>query len=529
MRLPRSLLVMALLSACGPKEPPAPAAQPQSDGDQPAEVQWSAERAAELLDQSVSLLLKGTPEAARKALTKLEKLVENEPDMVEAIYNQGLAHQLAGEPKKAERRFLRATDISPEFAPAWQNLGALAEREGNLQGALGHYRAGLRTSPDNGDLQVGEIRVLRKLGRLEEAIQKSRTAIRTNGDNIGAYNNLGLIYLAQGKLELAQFVYERAEQTVIGAKDDPLIEANLGRVYLAQEKTGAAREKFQRAISLDEKLVAPRLGLASLYMDDRDWDSTVETLTPALELDPKNPAIHVNLGIAYRGQGRFEDSIKAYNKALELDPSQLDIYLNLALVYGDSLNAFDDAFKALDTYQSKGGGRAELVAERRKELEVQKKRYERAQKRKQRAEENRRRREEDAKLAAAAEERLRKQKEEEARQAAEGAPAPPPPPPGGDAAGGGGEAPSDTPDAAAPPPPAPSANAAALGNPCSGLGQCGDPALECAHDAVCREVGTAGTFQAGVGCMQDTDCAFGLSCTSNQCAEPSAGPTPWGN
>jgi tetratricopeptide (TPR) repeat protein len=529
VRLPLSILVVAVLAACGPKEPPPPAAEAQAPTDQPAEAAWSAERATELLDQSVSLLLKGTPEAAKKALTKLDKIVENEPDMVEAIYNQGLAHQLAGEPKKAERRFLRATDISPEFAPAWQNLGALAEREGTLQAALGHYRAGLRTSPDDGALQVGEIRVLRKLGRLDEAIQKSRTAIRTNGDNIGAYNNLGLIYLAQGKLELAQFVYERAEQTVIGAKDDPLIEANLGRVYLAQEKKGAAREKFQRAIALDEKLVAPRLGLASLYMDDRDWDSTVETLTPALALDPTNPAIHVNLGIAYRGQGRFEDSIKAYNKALELDPSQLDIYLNLALVYGDSLSAFDDAIKALDTYQSKGGARSELVAERRKEIEVQKKRYERALKRKQRAEENRRRREEDAKLAAAAEERLRKQKEEEARQATQEAPAPPPPPGGG--ASGGGEPSPDSAGAAAPSPapPAPPANSASLGNPCSGLGQCGDPALECAHDSVCREVGTAGTFQAGVGCMQDTDCAFGLSCTNNQCAEASAGPTPWGN
>ncbi len=43
------------------------------------------------------------------------------------------------------------------------------------------------------------------------------------------------------------------------------------------------------------------MGLASLYMDDRDWDSTIETLTPAAELDPKNAAIQVNLGIAYRG------------------------------------------------------------------------------------------------------------------------------------------------------------------------------------------------------------------------------------
>ena len=514
------------LVACGPKEPaqtgPAPEAQPE----QPVEPQWSAERANELLEQAVSLLITGTPESAQKALNKLDKIVENEPDMLAAIYNQGLAQLALGETKKAERRFLRVTDIAPDYAAAWQNLGALAERTGNLTGAIRHYQAGLRSSPDNAELQVGEIRVLRKLRRYDEAIDKSRKAIRTNGDNIGAYNNLGLIYLAQGKLELAQFVYERAEQTVIGAKDDPLLEANLGRVYLAQGKRAPAREKFQKAIELDPKLVAPRLGLASLYMDDRDWESTEETLKPALELDPENPAIHVNLGIAYRGQGRFEDSIKAYNKALELDPAQLDIYLNLALVYGDSMNAFDEAFKALDTYVSKGGSRADVATARRSELEAQKKRFDRAQKRKQRAEESRRKREEDAKLAAAAEERLRKQKEEEARKAAEAGQAPPPPPPPG-----GGAAPAESGSSPAPPPPPPAApaNPASLGNPCSGLGQCGDASLECAQDAVCREVGTAGTFTAGVGCMQTSDCAFGLSCTNNQCAEAASGSTPWGN
>ncbi len=519
MRFLTPAVVLLALVACGPKEPPAPPpVVPTAEQAAPAKPAWSAARAEKQVDEAVSLLLSGTKENAAKANELLTEVVRNEPDMVEAIYNQGIAHQILGDGNEAKRRFLRATDLEPGFAPAWQNLGALSEREGQFQQALNYYKQGLARTPDDGDLQVAVIGALRKLGRDAEAIEQARNAIRTNGDNIGAYNNLGLVYLGQGKLELAQFVYERAEQVVLGAKDDPLIQANLGRVYLAQEKKGAARDKLTKAISLNEALIAPRMALASLYMDDRDWDSTIETLLPALALEPDNASIQVNLGIAYRGQGKYEDAIKAYKKALELDPRQVDVYLNLALIYGDSMNSYGDAFAALDSYDKGGGTRAALSAERRAEFEAQQKRYDRAQKRKQRADEQKRKREEDAKLAKAAEERLRKQKEEEERQANE---APPPPPP---------PAPAPAPDAggawggtAAP------ANSSALGTPCTARGACGDSALECANDAVCREVGTAGTFGQGVGCMQSADCAYGLTCNANQCAEGADGGTPWGN
>ncbi len=198
MRLLVSTLTVAALISCGPKAPPEPAAQAAPVPAAEQQPAWSKELAEEKVDAAVSLLLSGTPESASKALALLDEVVAKEPDMVVAIYNQGIAHQQLGELTKAERRFLRATDLDPAYAPAWQNLGALAERTGDLQRALAHYRSGLRDAPDAGELLVGEIRVLRKLGRLDEAIQQARSAIRTNGDNIGAYNNLGLIYLSQG-------------------------------------------------------------------------------------------------------------------------------------------------------------------------------------------------------------------------------------------------------------------------------------------------------------------------------------------
>jgi tetratricopeptide (TPR) repeat protein len=387
----------------------------------PAFIELTPEMIEARVNEAAAWLTTGQTDQASSALDALKELSVEAPDLAEIPYNMGIAYEILGNENEARKRYLRATDIDPSLGEAWLNLGALAERDNDLNRALQAYRAGLRNAPDNPELIVGVIGVLRKLGQHDDAISEARSALAKNANNVNAYNNLGLVYIEQGNLDLAQFIYQKALTDIVGAEQNALIHANLGQVFLLQDKTGNARIEFEKALELQPDLVAAKMFLAQLHMDNRNWVETASVLEEALLIEPENPAIHVNLGISYRGLGQLERAQSAYEKALELEPANPDPYLNLAILFSDHMQAYDAALQALETYQTQGGTRAELAEQWDSEIRKEQKKYERAQERKKRREESKQR-EEIARQAAereAAEEAARLAEEESARLAEE--------------------------------------------------------------------------------------------------------------
>lgn len=569
-----ALLALGLwfsLSGCAPKAPPpspspvaepataAPPAAPDPAASTGAPAQTADEQRGELL----RLLESKSPDDARAAIEKLNRLAAERPEDARIPYNQGVAWLTIGDAGEARKRFLRATDVDPKLGAAWLNLGALSERAGELDRAAQSYQAGLRYSPDDNSLAVAYAGVLRQQRKYEEAERLCRDVVRRDSNNIRAYDELGQIFIARGDYGLAKFVYDRAFYSVPGAQDDPAMHAHFGQVLLATSNKVKAREEMEKAVAMDPGLVSARLTLSGFHMDNHDWNATLATLEPARDLAPNNASIRMNLGAAYRGLGRVEDAKASWEKALELDPANPDPLLNLAILYGDTLKDYPLALSTIDAYLAKGGTRTALAKDWRAALEEAKKRFDRAQELKKRKDEQRKKAEERERLAAEAAARIkaeeeaaaRQQQEEAARGAQQPAPAPTPdtaaatPVPAAPAPDPAqqqwppAQEPTPAPPAAVPAPaqePAPAAadpwggspaaaNPSAIGKACSARGGCGDPGLECAQDAVCRQAGATGTYGEGIGCVVSADCAFGLICNANACATPAAAPAPGGD
>ena len=293
--------LVLVLAACGGKTPPqaAPDAAAAAAADSLLTTDERVARAAALLTTKKEA-------DARSALGDLLPLLVTEPERSDIPFNMGLAYHQLGDAPNARKHYLRATAIEPGLGAAWLNLGALSEQGGQYRRALQHYRAGLQNAPEMGELVVGTIGILRKMNRHDEAIREAKAALAKDANNIDVYNNLGLVYIDQGKPDLAQFIYQKALNTIDGADNNATIHANLGRTFLAKDSPWDAKGELERALELDPDLVAAMVYLSHLALDDHDWARAAELLERAASVDPMSADIQMNLGIAYRGLGQYE-------------------------------------------------------------------------------------------------------------------------------------------------------------------------------------------------------------------------------
>ena len=546
-------ILIALSVACGGKKAPD-AAPAQAGTSAAAEMLTPDQRIA----RAAAWLTTKRTEDAQRALDDLKTLQIEEPDRVEVPFNIALAYHQLGDFLNARKFYLRTTAIEPSVGAAWLNLGALAEEGGQYRRALQHYRAGLQNDPTTSDLVVGIIGVLRQMGQHEEAIREAKAALGRDANSIDVYNNLGLVYIDMNKPDLAQFIYQKALNSIDGAENNPTLHANLGRTYLAKGKPWNAKQELERALELDPELVPAMMYLASLAMDDHDWQKTADLLEKAVGLEPGNASIHLNLGIAYRGLGQYELARKEYEEALQLEPENPDPHINIGLLLGNYADDFDGAIVAIQSYRSRGGAHQATANTLLTDFQKRKQDFEADVARKAKREDDRKKREEESRLAAEyeatqaqwrEEQAQKEQQEEEARQRAEAAaaaamgaaPAPAPVEPNESTPAS--EAPvTSVPVASPAPAPAPAPASSPASDPAGGnvwgapaasapatqTPEPEPPAANVPSAPVSPPAATArGSRQVGAPCAQDNQCVEGLVCAGGSCAgnaPPTAAP-----
>jgi tetratricopeptide (TPR) repeat protein len=135
-------------------------------------------------------------------------------------------------------------------------------------------------------------------------------------------NNLGILYKAQGKLQEAETMYQRAlagKETALGPDHSSTLATvnNLGNLYADQGKLQEAETMYQRALAGYETALGP------------DHSSTLATVN--------------NLGNLYADQGKLQEANTMYQRALAgyktaLGPDHTDTLMtvnNLGNLYAD--------------------------------------------------------------------------------------------------------------------------------------------------------------------------------------------------
>ena len=181
-------------------------------------------------------------------------------------------------------------------------------------------------------------------GRVDEAIEHYRSAIRVRADDAFAYNNLGYALAVQGRIDdaLAQFgAALRIEP------DHPEAHNNMGNALMRLERVDEAIEHYRAAVRSKPRYADAYNNLAGALVAQGRQAEALVSLEEAVRLDPGYADAHYNLGIILAGAGRLDDAVRQYEETLRLRPASPGAHNNLGEVLM-RLGRTDDAIRHFD-------------------------------------------------------------------------------------------------------------------------------------------------------------------------------------
>ena len=268
-----------------------------------------------------------------KALTTLEPLLALDKPDAQALAFAGEAHLQAGNAAKAESYFAQAAKINPDDARS-RTVLALAQ-----------------LSRGAGDVAFGELQNIAESDK-------------------GATANLALIsaFMRRNELDRALKAIDDLEKK---QPDKPLASNLRGRVHLARKDVAAARQSFEKALTIDPMFFPAASSLAALDLAEKKPDDAKKRFEAMLTREPKNAQALLALAGLKAGSGATKEEVTAsLKKVVETIPDQvaprlvlIDHYLSLkefkqaAVVAQDASTTFPERVEVLEAL-----GRAQLAS-----------------------------------------------------------------------------------------------------------------------------------------------------------------------
>lgn len=140
----------------------------------------------------------------------------------------------------------------------------------------------------------------------------------------GIILNQGANFLAAGKIDEAIKAFQKALKL-----DNQIVAAhfNLGLAYIQKEDTKNAISHFKETIVLKPNDFEAYNNLGNLYMNQNEFDQALYCFQKATIINPYLAEGFYNLGVAYMSKGQYPQAIKSYKTSLKIYP-QNSIVLN---------------------------------------------------------------------------------------------------------------------------------------------------------------------------------------------------------
>jgi len=174
---------------------------------------------------------------------------------------------------------------NPTCWMAHNNLGIVLKEKGRLPEAIDHCRQALRIDPDRPEAHVNLAIALMAQGKVEEAVDHYNEALRIEPDYAPAHYNLGLHLKRNGLLNEA---VPHFEAVVRIWPEDADAQLNLGTTYLGLERLQDAERQLSAALRLRGRKNAEftHFNLAIVCRRLGRLDEAVDQLIDGLQINP---------------------------------------------------------------------------------------------------------------------------------------------------------------------------------------------------------------------------------------------------
>jgi len=259
----------------------------------------------------------------RSAISICQDTIAKCPENARVYCGLGDALADLGQEEDAITAYENALRLSPDFADAHANLGAiLMDIPGRLPEAVDQFRLAIQSKPDHAKAHfyLG-IALSNTPGRLADGIAEFQEALKIKPDSADINYALGFSLLKIPGQSLAAIPHFEA---AIRIKPD-MAEAHYGLAIAlldVPDRLPEAITEFEETLRLnpDFAVVHYNLATALMHMPGRLPEAISEFET-AVRINPNYANAHTSLGVALSRAGRWPEAIAQFEAAIKIDPN----------------------------------------------------------------------------------------------------------------------------------------------------------------------------------------------------------------
>jgi len=175
---------------------------------------------------------------------------------------------------------------------------------------------------------------LESVGRVEEALQLAREAVKLGPDEATAHNTLGicLVRLAGSPTANAAMLNEGIAELQESLRLLPTYadaHVNLGLAYMASGRAAEARQEFDAALAKNHNHADAHYALAGMLAQQGDLRSAADHYVAAITARPDFDRALNNLGVVLMNLGEVDRAIEYFAAAVRANPRYAEAQQNL--------------------------------------------------------------------------------------------------------------------------------------------------------------------------------------------------------
>jgi tetratricopeptide (TPR) repeat protein len=284
-------------------------------------------------NNAAALLLRSSAQIGLKDFDKakedLDRVMAQNPNITDAIFQMGLIHYAKGDLKSAETQFRRLYEVSPQDPRAIRSVIDILTRQNRFDEAAAIVQKELAKTPDRKDLRLAIANAAYQVGRVDMALGEFQTLLKSNPNDAIMHLRVGEAFRRKEDINSAVGHFEQAAKL---APTNPLPFLYLGMVQASRGDYSKARPNYENALKIDPDNAVVLNNLAFILADNgAELDTALSYAQKAAQKLPKSSEVADTLGWIYIKKNQPDAAIQIFRDLTGREPANPTYQFHLAM------------------------------------------------------------------------------------------------------------------------------------------------------------------------------------------------------